>query len=546
MLLRSFSGPFRSLPRPVAAGAVAGVVVLGVLSLIVATDWIRVSETRRFAGEAAAIAALAAAKAPEAPIAAAANAARALANGADIVVTTERGKALPGPSGLVFVEGPGEVVRVIVSATARSLLGTPVGLGRRTIVATAMASRAGVAALTERTTAMPELPMVPSAIEARLFGATGALTVGERTMLGQATFRVADLVTELGHILAKRDGGTEADVAAVAEASFTPAELLTALASLYRDSARSSAEAAGILEILRRLAGSGAPDETTLPFSGVISLGGEGVDLTLASPLRPLEFIQAVMRARLAQGAISVELRSPTTGVDAVSLTMVSEKASAAVLIGGEDGVVGIPSIRIATRFIVSGLAIPGADALELPLEVTLSSGDARIRRIVCGPAGPEVAVTGRPVRASVAFAAETTASPAGASDYVRLLAAGGLTAWGKGRSSFAEDPPVDMVFRPGAGDTVASLRAPIDFSNRLERLATETQVLVSLEGNARGVMSEGGVRDEIARLIAGSVKPVDAVLSSIFATFGIVPGKMDVVAAGAACNTATLLGEVN
>ena len=33
------------------------------------------------------------------------------------------------------------------------------------------------------------------------------------------------------------------------------------------------------------------------------------------------------------------------------------------------------------------------------------------------------------------------------------------------------------------------------------------------------------------------------ALLGVIFATFGIVPGKMDVVAAGAACNTATLLG---
>lgn len=172
-----------------------------------------------------------------------------------------------------------------------------------------------------------------------------------------------------------------------------------------------------------------------------------------------------------------------------------------------------------------------------------LSSGDARIRRIVCGRTGPEVTVTGRPVRASVALAAETTASPAGASDYVRLLSANGLTAWGKGRSSFAEDPPVELVFRPGSGDNVASLRTAIDFSNRLERLTAETQVLVSLEGSARGVMSEGGVRDEIARLMVSSVRPVDAVLSSVFATFGIVPGKMDVVAAGASCNTATLLG---
>lgn len=514
--------------------------------MLAITDWLRLSETRRFAGEAANAAALAAAKAPEAPDSVATAAAKALADDADIVVTTERGKALPGPSGLAFIGGPGEVARVTVSTTARSLLGTPLGLGRQTIVATAMASRTGVAALTERTTAVPELPLVPAAIEARLFGAAGALTVDERAVLGRATFRVADLVTELGRVLATREGGADAGVATVAEASFKPVELLSALAVLYRDGARSSAEIARVQEILRRLAGSGATDETALPFSGVISLRGADVDLTLAAPLRPLEFIQAVMRARLAQGAISVELRSPMTGIDAATLTMESEEASAAVLIGGEDGLVGIPSIRMATRFIVRGLAIPGADTLELPLEVRLSSGDARIRRIVCGPTGPEVTVVGRPVRASVAFAAEATASPAGASDYVRLLAAGGLTAWGKGRSSFAEDPPVDLVFRPGTGDAIASLRAPIDFSNRLERLAAETQVLVSLEGSARGVMSEGGVRDEIARLIAGSVRPIDAVLSSVFATFGIVPGKMDVVAAGAACNTATLLGEAN
>lgn len=521
--------------------------MLVAISVLAVTDWLRLSETRRFADNAANVAALAAAKATETPGPVAIAAARALASDADIDVTAERGKAVPGPSGLAFVAGPGEVARVTVSTTVRSLLGTPIGLGRRTVAATAMASRAGVAALTERTTAVPEIATVPAAIEMRLFGAAGALTVDERAVLGGATFRVADLVTELGRILATREGGADAaSVATVAAASFKPVELLSALAALYRDGARGSTEIARIQDIIRRLASSGAADETNLPFSGVISLGGEDADLTLAAPLRPLEFIQAVMRARLAQGPINIELRSPVTGIDAVTLTMESEKASAAVLIGGEDGLVGIPSIRIASRFIVRGLAIPGAETLELPLEVRLSSGDARIRRIFCGPAGPEVAVTGRPVRASVAFAAEATASPAGASDYVRLLATGGLTAWGKGRSSFAEDPPVDLVFRPGTGDTVASLRAPIDFSNRLERLATETQVLVSLEGNARGIMSEGGVRDEIARLIVSSVKPVDAVLSSVFSTFGIVPGKMDVVAAGAACNTATLLGEAN
>lgn len=467
-----------------------------------------------------------------------------MAGGTEIVVTTEQGKALPGPYGLAFTAGSGQVARVTVSMTVRRLLGTPIGLGEVTVGAEAMASLAGIAALTERTTAVPDLPTVPAAIEARLFGPTGALTVEERAALGRVAFRVADLVAELGRVLSMREGGTEANVAAVAEASFKPAELLSALAALYRESARTSAEAAQVLDVVNRLASSAVADETALPFSGVISLGGEDVDLTLAAPLRPLEFVQAVMRARLAAGAVSLELRSPVTGVDEAVLTLESERASASVLIGGEDGLVGIPSIRIASRFVVSGLAIPGVDTLELPLEVRLSSGDARIRRIICGPNGPEVAVTGRPVRASVAFAAEATASPAGASDYVRLLAAGGLTAWGKGRSSFAEDPPVDLVFRPGSGDTVASLRAPIDFANRLERLAAETQVLVSLDGAARGAMSEGGVRDEIARLITGSVKPVEAVLSSVFATFGIVPGKMDVVAAGAACNTATLLGE--
>ena len=41
-----------------------------------------------------------------------------------------------------------------------------------------------------------------------------------------------------------------------------------------------------------------------------------------------------------------------------------------------------------------------------------------------------------------------------------------------------------------------------------------------------------------------GAAGPIDAVLSSAFATLGIVPGKMDVVAAGASCNNAMLIGE--
>ena len=57
---------------------------------------------------------------------------------------------------------------------------------------------------------------VSAAIEARLFGAAGALTVNERAVLGRATFRVADLVTELGRVLATREGGADAGVATVA------------------------------------------------------------------------------------------------------------------------------------------------------------------------------------------------------------------------------------------------------------------------------------------------------------------------------------------
>lgn len=527
----------------VVLGFVAGGLLLIVLAFLATADWLRLTATRRLANEAAAAAALAAAKNPDAADAAAFAAARAMTGGAEIAVFAEQGSAQPGPSGLVFAAGSGEVTRVVVSMTAGSLLGAPIGLGQRAVTASAMAARSGVAALTERTTAVPELPAVPAAIEAQLFGPGGALTADERSMLGRTVFRVADLVAELSRTLSARDGGADMGAGAVAGASFKPSELLLALGALYRGSARTSAVTADVLAIIDRLASAGTREETALPFAGVISLGGSDADLTLAAPIRPLEFIQAVMRARLAQGAVAVELKSPVNGVNAVALTLKSESAAAAVLIGGEDGLVGIPAIRIGARFFVSGLAIPGTDTLELPLEVTLSSGDARIRRISCGAAGPEITVIGRPVRASVAFAVEEASSPAGASDYVRLLATGGLTAWGKGRSSFADDPPVELVFRPGTGDTVASLRTAIDFGNRLERLATETQVLVSLEGSTKSVMSEGGVRDEIARVIVGSVGPVDAVLSSVFATFGIVPGKMDVVAAGAACNTATLLG---
>ena len=529
---------------PTVIGLVAGGLLLVVLSFFATADWLRLSAARRLVSEAAAAAALSAAKNPQSRDTAAFAAARAVIGGGEVGVVAERGVARPGPSGLVFVAGSGEVTRVSVSTVARSWLGTPIGLGQRTVTASAMAARAGVAALTERTTAVPDLPVVPAAIEAQLFGSAGALTAQERIALGGTVFRVTDLVAELGRTLSARDGGREVGVTAVSAASFKPSELLLALAALDRESARTSTQAADVMTIMDRLAGAGATEEAALPFAHVISLSGSDADLALAAPIRPLEFIQAVMRARLAQRAATVELKSPVTGIDAVALTLKSENATAAVLVGGEDGVVGIPAIRIGARFIISGLAIPGAGALELPLEVTLDSGDARIRHISCEASGPEITVIGRPVRASVALAEDSVVAAAGASDYVRLLAADGLTAWGKGRSAFADDPPVELKFRPGTGDVVASLRTAIDFGNRLERLATETQVLVSLEGKARGVMSEGGVRDEIAQLIGGSVGPVNAVLSSVFATFGIVPGKMDVVAAGAACNTATLLGE--
>lgn len=544
LLLRSVFSTFRSLTMPVIIGLIAGGSLLVTLSFLATTDWLRLSATQSLAKDAAEAAALAAAKSPDTSDATAFAAARALAGGGEIAVVAEKGSARPSPTGLAFIAGPGDVTRVVVSMTSRSLLGTPIGLGERPVSASAMAVRAGVAALTERTSAVADLPAVPAAIEAQFFGPSGALTAGERAMLGQTVFRVADLVAELGRTLAARDGGTDAGAMAVAGASFKSSELLLALGALYRDSAKTSTEAAGLLAIISRLANTGKSEDMALPFANVISLGGTESDLTLAAPIRPLEFIQAVMRARLSKSPVSVELKSPVTGIGAAAVTLKSESAAAAVLIGGENGVVGIPAMRISARFIISGLAIPGIEAIELPLEVTVSSGDARIKRISCSAAGPEITVVGRPVRASVTLASEGTVSPAGASDYVRLLGADGVTAWGKGRSSFADDPPVELVFRPGTGDNIASLRTPIDFGNRLERLAAETQVLVSLEGKAKAAMSEGGVRDEIARLIASSVKPLDAVLSSVFATFGIVPGKMDVVAAGAACNGATLLGE--
>ncbi len=531
---------------PVLIGLIAGGVLLIALSFLLTTDWLRLSAAKDLAKDAAEAAALAAAKNPDTADASAFAAARALVGGGEMAVVAEKGTARPSPAGLVFVTGPGDVARVVVSMTARSLLGTPIGMGERAVSASALATRSGVAALTERTTAIADLPAVPAAIEAQFFGDNGALTAGERAMLGQAAFRVADLVTELGSTLAAREGGTETGATAVAGASFKSSELLFALGALYRESAKTSTEAAGLLAIINRLAGAGRSDDVTLPFQSVISLGGTENDLTLAAPIRPLEFIQAVMRARLGIAPISVEMKSPVTGINAAVMVLKSESAAAAVLIGGENGVVGIPAMRISARFIIGGLSIPGIETIELPLEVTVSSGDARIKRIACGSAGPEITVTGRPVRASVTLASEGSASPAGASDYVRLLAADGVTAWGKGRSSFADDPPVELVFRPGAGDNIASLRTPIDFGNRLDRLAAETQVLVSLDGKSKAAMSEGGVRDEVARLIASSVKPLGAVLSSVFATFGIVPGKMDVVAAGAACNGATLLGSAN
>ena len=175
------------MTAPVVAGLVAAAAVLLVLSFVATSDWLRLAEARRLTGEAAAAAALAAAKGGDATAAA-----RAVA-GPEAEVVAEWGAARPGPSGLAFQAGAGEVTRVTVSTTGRSLLGTPFGLGQRAITAVALARRSGVASLVERSTAVPALPAVPAAIEARLFGPSGALAPEERERLGAATFTIADL-----------------------------------------------------------------------------------------------------------------------------------------------------------------------------------------------------------------------------------------------------------------------------------------------------------------------------------------------------------------
>lgn len=529
---------------PIYAALTAAGVVLLALSFAATSDWLRFSAARKLSDEAAAAGALSAARSLESVDLAAGAAVRTLFSDREVQVVAERGDARPGPAGLVFAAGRGEAVRVTLSSTVRSLLGTPIGLGWRTVTASALAARSGVAALVERTTAAPALPAVPAAVEAQLFGRSAALTVDERLLIGRFSFTVDALVAELGRRLADRDGGGKGGSAAVAAASFKPSELFTAVGALFRAPARTSAEVSAMLAVLDRVsAATAATAEEPIPFSAVISLTGSDRDLPLAAPLGLLEFAQAVMRARLAVGEVGVDLANPVVGVTAAQLTLRSEGAAAAALVGGENSFVGIPAIRVTARFKLAGLSIAGVSELELPLEVTLESGDARIKRIACSDGAPEVTVTGRPVRASVRLAEPAAgSSPSGATDYVRLVSTASVTAWGKGRSSFADDPPATLVFRPGAGETVASLRAPIDFRNRLERLVSETQILVSIDDASRDVMSEGGVRDELARLLAGSVGPIETVLSSLFATLGIVPGKMDVVAAGASCNNATLL----
>jgi hypothetical protein len=542
---RVLSSSLQHVTPQVLAGLVGAGCFLLVLSFLGTSDWIRFKAAQKLADEAAAAGALAAAKALDAVDISAGTAARSIAGATDVTVVAERGSARPGPSGLVFSPGPGDVVRVTLTSTVRSLLGTPVGLGLRAVSSSAIASRSGVASLVERTTAVPLLPAIPSAIEARLFGPAAALTIDERVMLGSRTFTIDRLVAELGRRLGEREGKA-ASSASVAAAAFKPSEFLAALGALYRDRARTSAEISAMLSVLDRMAAASASTaETPLPFADVVSLSGSDSDLLLAAPLQPIELIKAVMRARLASEEATIELANPVTGISVVRLSFRSEGSAAAALVGGEDSFVGIPGIRVFARFKLPGLSIPGIGDMELPLEVTLGSGDARIRRIACSGDVPEVTVTGRPVRASVRLAESGSSSaPSGATDFVRLVSASGVTAWGKGRSAFADDPPSTLVFHPGGGEDVASLRAPIDLRNRLERLASETQVLVSVEDSARDVMSEGGVRDEISRLIVGAAGPIDAVLSSAFATLGIVPGKMDVVAAGASCNNATLMGE--
>ncbi|WP_237152605.1 hypothetical protein [Oryzibacter oryziterrae] len=453
--------------------------------------------------------------------------------------------------GDTFVEQSqgGNIVRVTVSGQAVLPFGAFVGYKYWPVAATAMARRTGVVGLAIKGMAAPGNDAIAGAIEQALFGNGVHLDIDDRRVLSQVSIALPDLVSRLE---AAETADAPPDLDQILRTRFGPGKVLTAAADQLAAQANLSAFDAAAVAALRRLAEHGAQPGTEVELGSIFGFASGlkasevGFPQELLS-IRAIDLVGGLLRAILAEAPVSVTVVNPLDGIDLVDLdlsTAKSAEGTVAALVASEGSTIATAPMRIAARVKVRGIAIADAVEFTLPVEVRLSAGDAVVRTIQCDGKGSDITVDGRPVRASLAIfkPADSEADGAADSKYVPLIATDTVIAWGQGSESFADDPPITIVFPTAAsGPTMRSLRAPIDLRNRLGKLAGDADIVVTFK-RPQPDMTESGVRADLAQAINDKADGLNEIFSSAFATFGVKPGQMDLSVSGVSCATSQLV----
>lgn len=532
--LRDHNLPWTGLVRAL----LVGVAIAAVPASAVLYDWHQVTLARELAAKVAEAAAVAGAASFED----ARRVARRLADDMapqrftlELLTGIIDPKAQP-PAFKETSEAP-DVVRITASGKARLSFGRYIGLASWPVSATADAERTGLAAIAVRSQANPPLMSLASGLERQLVGDSWTFTVDERQALAAAAINLRSVIGAI------RDHVPEA-ASSLADARIAVGELFGIVAELAGRPENMTPQTARAATTLSRLSQAAEPGyEIRLGSVFGFADGFDPLDNNLppqALDVRALDFVQSVMRARLIEHPVAFDLDRPVDGISALSLKVSAQAGSedadaASIRIGSNDSVLRTLPIRVAVRVRLGGIAIGEVREFVLPWEVTVNAGEAAISAITCTGPFSNVEVRGQPVRVVASVYRPSGEKGTAASGFVPLLNAEGLTVWAKGSVGFANDPPVSTTIPANAsGSEVFRLRAPIDLGNRLEKLANESVIVVSVDPQ-RG-MTEGGVRSEISQAIKDRLGALTDIFLSAYSVFGITPGQLEVAVSAASC----------
>ncbi|WP_448660124.1 TadG family pilus assembly protein [Sphingomonas sp. CJ99] len=342
---------------------------------------------------------------------------------------------------------------------------------------------------------------------------------------------------------------TDLNYGAVLDTPVTGEQSIGALADVIGD----ATAAAGLRALASQMRGGSARLGTLIdagPLSGQDS-GGLGLVRVNALSL-------ATMLAQLQSDRRQVELDIGTAvpGLGATTLTLaVGERAVQSPWIAITDH--GTPIVRTAqARLRVDSRTAPallpglaGLASVHVPLFVELTSAEARLERLACGPQGDWVTIAARPSPGIVALAASETAGFDDFSQPVRLS-----------RARLVDTLLVDVTGMATIDLGVAEPWQQVSFDR--SDIANNTVRTVSSSTLATGVttslLQQADLRVDVAGLIgldarkltgavAGQLQAVgpalDGIINLATGTLGVRYGEADVRVTGLRCGMPSLVG---